>query len=154
MTAVPNARPEPIGAVLTLCGVEAAIRAAWSFETCDTDDQPLWSTDTPARGHCRVTSVVVAELFGGVLLEANAYRDGRQVGFHYWNRLPSGLDLDLTREQFGPDEQVGEPREVQPQPPVAAHRAAYDLLAGRVRATLGDAGSAIGRLTSGPTLRP
>lgn len=154
MTALPDARPAPSGAVPTLRGVEAAIRAAWSFETCDTDDQPLWSPDNPARGQCRVTSVVVAELFGGVLLEAHAYRDGGQVGFHYWNRLPSGLDLDLTREQFGPDEQVGEPREVQPQPPAASHRAAYELLAGRVRATLGDAGSAIGRLVSPPTIRP
>ncbi|GAB3168670.1 hypothetical protein GCM10027162_06360 [Streptomyces incanus] len=26
--------------------------------------------------------------------------DGAQRGFHRWNRLPSGVELDLTREQF------------------------------------------------------
>jgi len=26
--------------------------------------------------------------------------DGGQRGFHWWNRLPSGVELDVTREQF------------------------------------------------------
>ena len=30
--------------------------------------------------------------------------DGSRQGHQYWNRLPGGVEVDLTREQFAPDE--------------------------------------------------
>ena len=29
---------------------------------------------------------------------------------HYWNLLPGGTELDLTREQFADNEVIGQPR--------------------------------------------
>ena len=47
-----------------------------------------------------MTALVVHDLFGGQLLEAEVhFHDGSRQGFHYWNRLPRG-DVDLTREQL------------------------------------------------------
>jgi hypothetical protein len=33
-------------------------------------------------------------------------------GVHYWNLLPDGTEIDLTREQFAGNEMVQEPRTV------------------------------------------
>ncbi len=33
-------------------------------------------------------------------MTGEVWLDGKQHGFHSWNRLPSGIELDLTREQF------------------------------------------------------
>lgn len=95
---------------LTLLELEAAIRSSWSPETCDPTDVALWSPSNPARGQCAVTALVVHDLIGGQLLEAEVlHPDGAPQGFHYWNRL-AGLDVDLTREQFTSEELVQEPR--------------------------------------------
>jgi hypothetical protein len=90
----------------TLSELEQAIRAAWSAETCDPVDQP-WSAANPARGQCGVTALVLNDLIGGDLVLADVIRsDGSRQGSHCWNRLPGGVDVDLTREQFAPDEVV------------------------------------------------
>jgi hypothetical protein len=95
--------------LLSLRRVEDAIRAAWSIETCDPTDIPSWTTANRARGQCAVTTLVVHDLLGGQMLEAEVhFRDGSRQGFHYWNRL-DGFDLDLTLEQFTTDEVVQEP---------------------------------------------
>jgi hypothetical protein len=48
------------------------------------------------------------------LLIAEVIRgDGSRQGVHYWNLLPDGTELDLTREQFGHDEVVQQPRMLQ-----------------------------------------
>jgi hypothetical protein len=79
---------------------EVAIRASWSLETCDPTDALQWTQANPSRGQCAVTALVLHDLFGGQLLEAEVhFRDGSRQGFHYWNRL-AGVDVDLTREQF------------------------------------------------------
>ena len=84
----------------TLQGLEAAIRASWSLETCDPTDVSEWTPSNPSRGQCAVTALVVHDLIGGELLEAEVHnQDGSRQGFHYWNRL-AGVDLDLTRDQF------------------------------------------------------
>jgi hypothetical protein len=51
-----------------------------------------------------VTALVVQDYFGGDL------RRG-EVGAisHYWNVLPTGEELDLTRKQFGDDAQLTDP---------------------------------------------
>jgi hypothetical protein len=81
------------------CGAEPvterclhAIRASWGH---DTSASSTWSPLDPARGQCAVTALVVQDLFGGDLRRGVVEGDS-----HYWNVLPDGTELDLTREQF------------------------------------------------------
>ena len=86
------------------------VRAAWGADTCDPVDLP-WSPDNPSRGQCGVTALVLHDHLGGELLVAEVLRDdGSRQGWHLWNRLPDGSEVDLTREQFAPDEHVQEPQ--------------------------------------------
>ncbi len=98
---------------LTRRDIEVAIRAAWALDTCDPVDAADWSPVNPARGQCGVTAVTIHDLLGGELLVAEVLRrDGSRQGMHYWNRLPDGTEIDLTREQFSSDEVVQAPRVV------------------------------------------
>lgn len=75
------------------------LESSWTRET---SANPLqWSTDNSAYGQCAVTALVVQDYFGGELLCARV--DGIS---HYWNRLPAGLEVDLTRKQFGSNPHV------------------------------------------------
>lgn len=94
--------------IATLIEIETAIRSSWSRETAD-PAQPGWLPDNPARGQCAVTALVVNDLCGGEVLIAEAWNaDGSRQGYHYWNRLAGGLELDLTREQFYEGERVSD----------------------------------------------
>jgi hypothetical protein len=126
-----EAKPAPAPAA-TLADVERAIRASWSRETSEDPDQ--WSEENSARGQCVATALVVRELLGGEILIANVLRDGARVERHAWNRLPSGLGLDLTREQFRDRERFDEPK---PGEPMLTDPARCELLASRVRSRLG-----------------
>jgi hypothetical protein len=53
-----------------------------------------------------VTALVVQDFLGGELLEGKVFVGEVQEGFHTWNKLPGGVELDLTREQFLPTEVV------------------------------------------------
>jgi hypothetical protein len=97
---------------MTLTDLEAIIRKAWCRDTSDDPDE--WTESDSARGQCGVTAMVIHELFGGVLLVSDVSRDGARVETHYWNRLPSGIDVDLTREQFRRGETFGQPRVIDP----------------------------------------
>jgi hypothetical protein len=129
-------RPAPPAAVsaLTLDDVQAAIRGSWSAET--SDDPEEWSPENPARGQCGVTALAVRDLLGGEILVANVLRDGRRVERHAWNRLASGLTIDLTRAQFAPGYELDGPRVEEP---LTASRSPerVQLFASRVRARLG-----------------
>jgi len=93
--------------------LEAAIRESWCRETCDPTDAAEWTPANPSRGQCAVTAMVVQDVLGGQLLEAEVhFEDGSRQGFHYWNRL-AGVDVDLTREQFTSHEIVQQPRVVE-----------------------------------------
>src|SRR5262245_59251869 len=118
----------------TLHELETAIREAWSRETSDDPDE--WSEANRARGQCAVTALLVRELLGGDILVANVLRDGVRVDRHAWNRLPSGLVLDLTRGQFESGEHFGEPRLEEP---LLTHRhpERFVTLRERVRSRLG-----------------
>ena len=85
-----------------------------------------------------MTALVVQDLLGGDLLCAEVHwLDGRRQGVHYWNRLPAGVDVDLTREQFGAGELVGEPEVVVRAPgPPRRCREEYLLLHQRVTTAL------------------
>jgi hypothetical protein len=92
-------------------GLEAAVRAAWALDTCDPVDADDWSAANPSRGQCGSTALVIHDLLGGELLIAEVVRsDGSRQGVHYWNLLPGGTELDLTREQFAGGEVIGQPR--------------------------------------------
>jgi hypothetical protein len=91
---------------LTLDEIERAVRAAWSRETSDDPDE--WTPVNASRGQCGVTALVLRDLLGGEILIANVLRDGvPTVEHHAWNRLASGVEIDLTREQFQNGETLG-----------------------------------------------
>jgi hypothetical protein len=128
-----------VGVPLTLKDIERAIRAGWGPDTTfASDDYLAKAPDRPSRGQCRTTALVVHDLLGGDLLVSDVTVDGVVDGVHYWNRLSGGLHLDLTRDQFTPDEVVQQPRVVPraPLPEPERARAAYLLLRGRVLAAL------------------
>jgi hypothetical protein len=118
--------------------VARAIEASWSDETCDESDLADWRPGNPSRGQCGVSALVLHDHLGGVLLLAEVTVDGARTGFHYWNRLADGREIDLTRAQFSAEEVVGEPSVVvRPPGPVGRSRAQYELLAARVSGRLG-----------------
>jgi hypothetical protein len=130
----------PVGqadAVPTLDDVTAAVRAAWCRATCDDVDLADWTPENPARGQCGATALTVHDLLGGELLLAEVLRpDGSRQGVHWWNRLPDGTEVDLTREQFAPDEVVQAPRVVE-RPPGPPRRCAGQYLRLRARVSAG-----------------
>jgi hypothetical protein len=117
----------------SLLEIERAVRASWDVDICeDPADVPRWSPANPARGQCGPTALVLNDLLGGDLCLAEVHRpDGTRQGFHWWNRL-AGVDVDLTREQFGADELVQEPR-VLPRPPGPLRRGEAQYLLFRAR---------------------
>ena len=123
----------------SLTDIERVIRSSWSTATCDPVDLSEWSPQNRARGQCAVTALVVQDLFGGELLLAEVRNaDGSRQGLHYWNRLADGVEVDLTREQFAPEEIVQAPTVV-PRPADLTNGrlfAQYQALASAVRAGL------------------
>lgn len=125
----------------TLAQLEEAIRGAWSEDTASEDND--WTPDNPSCGQCDITTLVVHDLLGGEVLAADVFLDGVRVEAHMWNRLPSGLEVDLTREQFKLGQVIGEPRvgrrpaTFDPGHPRYHRYEQYLVLSGRVRATLG-----------------
>jgi hypothetical protein len=124
--------------VVTHNELEAAIRVYWSAETSDRPDE--WTSANPAFQQCDVTARVVRDYLGGEILVAGVVRDGRRVDRHAWNRLDSGLEVDLSREQFLAAEQFEAP-EVVTESVGAAADDRYELLAERVREKLGQENS-------------
>ncbi|MEV7833855.1 alpha/beta hydrolase [Streptomyces subrutilus] len=124
----------------TLADLEAAIRAGWSAETSEPADlsKVAWNADNPAWGQCDITALVVQDLVGGDLVLGEVFLDGRQEGYHWWNLLPGGIRVDLTREQFRRGEVVT-PGRVVKRPPGRLRRRwdEYQLLRRRVVDKLG-----------------
>jgi hypothetical protein len=129
-----EAAPDERTRAVTLTQLEAAIRASWSAETSDRPDS--WTSDNPAYQQCDVTARVVRDYLGGEILVAGVVLDGARVDRHAWNRLASGLVLDLTREQFRDGERLEEPA-VDDVVRIDRNLERYELLAARVRANLG-----------------
>ena len=107
--------------------------AAWGPDTCYPDSSAEWTPENPSRDQCGMTALVVQDVLGGELILAEVHVDGVQIGHHYWNRLPDGSEVDLTGDQFRPEETVVNGRVVV-RPPDAPrrHREQYELLRGRV----------------------
>lgn len=126
---------------LLLAHIEQAVRSSWSAETCTPGSRSHWREDNPARDQCGVTAMVLNDLLGGELIRGDVHVDGEHVDYHWWNRLGMGMgvEVDLTREQFGPEETVSG-GVVVPRPPVTEWRRLreeYELLHRRVMEKLG-----------------
>ncbi len=123
--------------MLTLSQLGPVVRAAWGPDTCDPADLADWRTENPGRGQCGVTALVVQDLLGGDLILGEVFESGVRSGFHYWNRLPDGTEVDLTRDQFRPGETVtGGVEVVRPPGSPNRCRGQYELLRHRVRTGL------------------
>jgi len=120
----------------TLTQIETALRLSWRADTRHASVQFL--AGAPAellvRGQCATTALVVHDLLGGELLIAPVTTAGVPNGHHYWNRLPGGLELDLTREQFQAHEEIG-PAQAVVRPPGLPRSGADAYLALRDRFT-------------------
>ena len=98
-----------------------------------TDSRKEWTPQNPARDQCGMTGLVVQNILGGALIIGEVHVGDVQVGHHYWNRLPDGSEVDLTADQFRPDEEVVDGRVVtRPLDAPHRHREQYELLRARV----------------------
>lgn len=136
-------RPSPLCkgggiATWTLSAIERVIRASWSAETCDPVDLP-WSRSNPAKGQCGVTALMVNDLLGGDLMVAEVlHGDGTPQGFHTWNVLAGGIEVDLTADQFRAGELVRRGESLRrPAGPPRRVPERYELLRERVLSALG-----------------
>jgi hypothetical protein len=82
-----------------LAELSATVERAWTRGT--SADPVNWSAQNKAWGQCAVTALLVQDCFGGELQRG-------KVGTlsHYWNVLPSGEEVDLTRHQFADDVEI------------------------------------------------
>ncbi|MBY8880035.1 YunG family protein [Actinacidiphila acidipaludis] len=124
----------------TLAAIDRALRTSWAADTCSPDDvdRAAWHPGNPAWGHCDITALVLNDLFGGDLVVGEVHDGGERAGHHWWNLLPSGIELDLTREQFRHGQVVSAARTVRRPPgPLPRRHAEYVLLRERVATRLG-----------------
>ncbi|MEV7420023.1 hypothetical protein [Streptomyces sp. NPDC089919] len=124
----------------SLRAIDEALRTSWAADTShpSTVTGIAWEPDNPSWGHCDVTALLVHDLFGGDLVCGEVHCDGRAEGYHYWNRLPGGVELDLTREQFRRGEVISAAEVVRRPPgPLPRRWAEYLLLRERVAEKLG-----------------
>ncbi|KOT44218.1 hypothetical protein ADK41_05055 [Streptomyces caelestis] len=122
---------------LLLTDVERAVRSSWSAETCTPEYRSRWTAENPARDQCGVTAMVLNDLLGGELIRGEVHVDGERVDYHWWNRLGMGVEIDLTREQFGPQEHVVGGVVIPRPPEIRRLREEYELLRERVLDRLG-----------------
>jgi hypothetical protein len=82
-------------------------------------------------------------------MRGEVHVDGERVDLHWWNHLGLGVEVDLTREQFRPEEIVVGGVVVPRPPTIRRLREEYELLRERVLARLvapgNDPGSADAR---------
>ncbi|MEV0254468.1 hypothetical protein AB0H82_09385 [Streptomyces sp. NPDC050732] len=117
---------------LGLADIEAALRDSWGADTADPRSGETWSQDNPERDQCGVTALVLNDLLGGELILGEVHVDGERTGYHWWNRLALGVEIDLTRGQFLPGETVVGGTAVTRPPEIRHCREEYELLRARV----------------------
>ncbi|WP_189131410.1 YunG family protein [Wenjunlia tyrosinilytica] len=122
----------------TLSDIERALRSSWTADICSPDDLPQWHPGNPARGQCDITALVVHDLLGGELILGEVHVNGVRRGHHWWNRLSTEVEIDLTREQFEPDEVVTNARLIErPRGPLGRREREYEELRRRIADLLG-----------------
>ncbi|MCE0538146.1 hypothetical protein LWF15_21860 [Kineosporia rhizophila] len=123
-----------------LLSLHEALRAGWAADTCSPDDleRSGWQPENPAWGHCDITALIVNDIFGGDLVVGEVHHEGERQGFHWWNRLASGAEIDLTREQVREGQVVSAARVVtRPAGPLPRRGPEYLLLRQRVAERIG-----------------
>ncbi|WP_240660148.1 hypothetical protein [Streptomyces sp. WAC 01529] len=115
-----------------LSDIETAVRESWGADTADPGSSETWPPDNPERDQCGVTALVVNDLLGGDLMLGEVHVDGERTGYHWWNRLASGMEIDLTRGQFLPGETLTDGVPLTRPPEIRRCREEYELLRGRV----------------------
>lgn len=78
-----------------LAVLEEALKASWNKDTAYGNGE-RWTPDCPEVDQCAVTAMVVQDYLGGELLRC-VCDDGDS---HYWNMLETGVQVDLTYDQF------------------------------------------------------
>jgi hypothetical protein len=123
----------------TLSEIEAAVRSSWGPDTSfASPDYMIRGRGQPSRGQCGTTALVIRDLLGGDLMVADVEYEGRVEGVHYWNVLPGGVELDLTRDQFTPGELLINQRQVKAErASSSAGERPFQLLKKRVTTALG-----------------
>jgi hypothetical protein len=77
---------------------KACLNVASAETACWPDIYKKTKVKSPLFLHCAAVATVVQAIFGGEIVT------GRVNGVsHYWNRLPDGIEVDLTSCQFGGD---------------------------------------------------
>lgn len=90
---LPPSSSDAVSAAVPLEDLTRSVQGAWSRDTSISPE--AWSTERPWVGQCAVTALVIQDRCGGDLLRAEVAGVS-----HYWNRLPDGSEVDLTRMQF------------------------------------------------------
>lgn len=122
---------------ILLTDIELAVRSSWGADTMTPEFRSHWSPENPARDQCGVTAMVLNDLLGGELIRGEVLVNGERTDYHWWNRLGLGIEVDLTREQFGPEEVVTGGVVVHRPPTIVRLREEYELLRERVAEKLG-----------------
>ena len=83
---------------ITLKQLKEAIKKSWDRDTCHF--KFIWDNNSlsDSAGHCRAVALIVNDYFGGEIIYAHVV--GNPKWDHYWNKLPSGKEIDLTKDQF------------------------------------------------------
>lgn len=79
--------------------IRKALDACWSWETSYHGKEEYEARALKgirSFGQCYVTARVVKEICGGDIVKNGNVK-------HYWNRLPDGMEIDLTSDQFDGD---------------------------------------------------
>ncbi len=75
------------------------IRRILSADTSSDPDH--WSLHNPYWGHCAVVSLLAQDYFNGILLRSSLEKtEYAELRSHFWNKLPDGREIDLTKDQF------------------------------------------------------
>jgi len=85
---------------ISLSELRKALQNAWDRETCYPELRSKWDSALPEIGQCAVTALIVQENLGGKIA-FNKCKD------HFWNVLPKGKHIDLTKKQFKDNGKLG-----------------------------------------------
>ncbi len=77
--------------------LKIALEKSWSADTAF--NRKKWDPKNPAAQQCWVAAMVVQKFLGGEI-KAVRLGDGDD---HWWNVLPDGKEIDLTKNQFPKD---------------------------------------------------
>jgi len=121
---------------ILLKNLEKLIKNSWGRDTCHYkflwDDKSI----TDSAGHCRVVSLIVQDYFGGEIIYS--YVKGNKKWDHYWNKLPNGKEIDLTKDQFPKNIKFVKPKIITRKQVLKSERTkkGYTLLKTKVRRKL------------------